>query len=154
MKGKRIMKLISFSLITIIMLLLVAAAPLQAQINDPVGIFTPTKAFADTIRYALAKNGPTIATTGYVGGVAFYVMAADSGGTLPTLDIKVQTAGTDSTFADIAGKTFTQITTTTTCVGLNVSARLLKKWTRLVFTVTGTTPKYWVSAIMIGQKRY
>jgi len=148
------MKKVILALITIVALLVIAAPPLQAQFNDLDGLFTKEIALKpDTMRYT--RNGLSMNTTGYVGGVLFLVNAKCDSGTTPTLNVKVQTANaTDSTFADVTGKTMTEITSNDTIRSVNVSARLLKKWTRLVFTVAGTTPKYVVSGVMIGQKRY
>jgi hypothetical protein len=137
--------LVSIALITFV-------STVQAQINDLNGILTVTSAL-DAQAITSTTNGPSIATTGYVGGVVFVVNAKLDSGSTATLNIKLQTTGNDSTFADVTGKTFAEITTVTTCAKIGIRASRLGKWTRLVYTKAGDY-NYKVAAAMLGQKRY
>jgi len=72
-------------------------------------------------------------------------------GTTPTLDGKFQDSADDSTYADITGATFTQVTTSTSVQTI----RLLrtKRYVRYVGTIGGTTPSFACSAALIPPKK-
>lgn len=64
-------------------------------------------------------------------------------GTTPTLDVKIQDSADNSTFADVTGLTFTQVTAAlTNPVALQVDPRAVRRYIRAVATIAGTTPSF------------
>lgn len=62
-------------------------------------------------------------------------------GTTPTLDIKIQDSDDNSSFSDITGATFTQITATG-AGAVEIHTRTAKRYIRAVGTIAGTTPSF------------
>lgn len=72
-------------------------------------------------------------------------------GTTPTLDLKVQDSDDDSTYADISGATFAQLT----AAGREeIHFRTNKRYVRVVATIGGTTPSFTFSVVILGYERY
>ena len=55
-------------------------------------------------------NGTGVNIAAYTGVLAATLVSAAGGGTTPTLDVKIQESDDDSTYSDVAGGAFTQIT--------------------------------------------
>lgn len=72
-------------------------------------------------------------------------------GTTPTLDTKVQESSDNSTWTDITGATFTQVTASNKSQAINF--KRTKRYTRLVGTIAGTTPSFAVAGQIFGQKK-
>lgn len=71
-------------------------------------------------------------------------------GTTPTLDVKVQDSADNSSFADVTGLTFTQVTAALTDpVSIQVDPRAVRRYIRAVFTIAGTTPSFACSASVV-----
>lgn len=99
-------------------------------------------------------NGTGLDVSGYVGSPAIVFDSALGTGTTPTLDVKLQDSADNSTFADVSGKTFTQVTG---AAGngqqiMTFDTRSVRRYVRLVKTVTGTTPSFACAAALIGKK--
>ena len=90
-------------------------------------------------------------------GVALAVLNASAGtGTTPTLDVKLQHSDDDSTYTDVTGGTFTQVTDVAGTAGvqvLKVNVSDLKRYVRVVGTIAGTTPSFDFGAEFIGIKK-
>ena len=73
-------------------------------------------------------------------------------GTTPTLNVKMQESDDNTTFLDIAGATFTQVTATTA----RQVIRFLrgKRYCRCVATIAGTTPSFAMGLDLFAQKKY
>lgn len=70
-------------------------------------------------------------------------------GTTPTLDAKIQESDDNSTWTDITGATFTQVTAST---ALQVISFLrTKRYLRGVATIAGTSPSF-AHSLLIGQQ--
>lgn len=99
-------------------------------------------------------NGTGVDTQGYNSAVATIEVGAVSG-TSPTLDIKIQDSADNSSFADVTGLTFTQVTAANNSQvlrieGLNTSTR--RRYLRAVATVGGTSPSFTCAAsILLGR---
>jgi hypothetical protein len=90
---------------------------------------------------------------GYEGN---YLVVQDVGavsGTTPTLDGKIQDSADNSSFADVSGLTFTQVTASTSLLTLNVDTRLVRRYIRYVGTIGGTTPSFGMDVIGLGAKQ-
>ena len=90
-------------------------------------------------------------------GVALAVLNASAGtGTTPTLDAKLQHSDDDSTYADVTGGAFAQVTDVAGTAGVQVlkaNVSDLKRYVRVVGTITGTTPSFDFGAEFIGIKK-
>lgn len=73
-------------------------------------------------------------------------------GTTPTLDGKIQDSANDSTYADVTGYTFTQVTASTNLQSLGVDTRNVRQYVRYVGTIAGTSPSFGLAVSFIGQK--
>ena len=73
-------------------------------------------------------------------------------GTSPTLDTKIQDSADNSSWADVSGATFTQVTATPSTANavtsLVLQARALRRYVRAVGTIAGTTPSFPLSVTM------
>jgi len=90
-------------------------------------------------------------------GVALAVLNASAGtGTTPTLDVKLQHSDDDSTYADVTGGTFTQVTDAAETAGvqvLKVNVSELKRYVRVIGTIAGTTPSFEFGIEFVGIKK-
>lgn len=86
---------------------------------------------------AAAVNGTGVDTRGFEEAKAIYYAAPSGAGT--TSDCKLQESDDNSTFADVTGATFTQVTTAggakVNTMNINLSKR--KRYVRLVHTGAG-----------------
>ena len=87
-------------------------------------------------------------------GVALALLNASAGtGTSPTLDVKLQHSDDDSTYEDVTGGAFSQVTDAAETAGvkvmkLNISD--LKRYLRIVGTIAGTTPSFDFGVEFVG----
>lgn len=70
-------------------------------------------------------------------GVINIVLDVANGGT-STLDMKIQDSADNSSFADVTGLAFTQVSTTASLQTLGVDSRLVRRYIRAVSTIAGT----------------
>ncbi|MFA6131386.1 MAG: hypothetical protein WC730_03960 [Patescibacteria group bacterium] len=89
-------------------------------------------------------TGTGVDTMGYNDAMVALEVGVVSG-TSPTLDVKIQDSADNSTFADVSGLTFTQVTASNNSQvlrvsGLNTSTR--RRYLRAVGTIAGTTPSF------------
>jgi hypothetical protein len=103
-------------------------------------------------------NGTGVDLQQFVGSVAIVLAAKNTAGSTPTLDIKLQDSADNSTFADIAGATFTQVTDAGTSaavlekISLNVNA--CARYVRAVKDIGGTSsPAFDVTVVGLGVKQ-
>jgi hypothetical protein len=100
-------------------------------------------------RSAGTVNGTGVDIRNYQGFIKVHLNAA-TGGT-GTLDVKIQDSADNSSFADVSGYSFTQVTTTGGNQSIGVDARLCRRYIRAVSTV-GTGPQVF-AVIGIGAKQ-
>lgn len=111
---------------------------------DPVATVTST------------STGSGIDVRDYVGRIAVILdSGAASAGTSPTLNVKIQSSADNSTFADISGATFTQVTDAAASfqqIAIDVDSTA--RYIRAVGTVGGTsTPTFTYSVTGYGAKK-
>lgn len=110
---------------------------------------------------AAARRTSTLTGTGIdvldYEGVGLVVLNASAGtGTSPTLDVKLQHSDDNSTFADVTGAVFTQVTDVAGTAGvrvLKINVPDLKRYLRVVGTIAGTTPSFDFGVEFVGIKK-
>jgi hypothetical protein len=110
--------------------------------------------FTPAARTATA-NGTGVDVTDFE-GVAFALLTSAAGtGTSPTLDVKLQDSDDNSTFADISGATFTQVTNAAASQQLKaIDLSAARKFVRAVATIAGTSPSFTCAVALVGIKKY
>ena len=99
-------------------------------------------------------NGTGVDITAYEGYGQIVLVSAAGTGTSPTLDVKVQESSDDSTYTDITGLAFTQVTDAadiTQMLQIDISGT--KKYVRVVDTAGGTTPSFDRSVVLIAGRK-
>jgi hypothetical protein len=76
--------------------------------NNPAAYSRATSTLKSSSYSAASTNGTTVDTKGYRHAVV--VLNAGTAGAAATADVKLQSSADDSTWADVSGATFTQIT--------------------------------------------
>src|SRR5438128_1060573 len=72
-------------------------------------------------------------------------------GTTPTLDGKIQESSDNSTWTDIAGATFPQVTATGNYQAITFDRT--KRYVRYLGTIAGTTPSFALAVVISEQKK-
>ncbi len=72
-------------------------------------------------------------------------------GTTPTLDVKLQESDDNSTFTDIPGAAFTQLTA---AGSEEIGVQTNKRYLRAVATIGGSTPSFTFAVLLIAGKRH
>lgn len=118
------------------------------------GISTLVNLFPSAARTSSA-NGTGVDIADYEGNAAVVLDSAAGTGTSPTLDVKIQDSDDNSTFADVVGATFTQVTGAAASQQKKVIALdKTRKYIRAVATIGGTTPSFTFSVNILGVKKY
>jgi len=90
-------------------------------------------------------------------GEAIIILSSDaaSAGTDPTLDVKLQESSDNSTFTDISGATFTQVTNAASSQKISINTNDVKRYLRAVGTIGGTSsPAFTYAVELIYGKKY
>lgn len=103
-------------------------------------------------------NGTGVLVTDYVGSLAVTLTCKNTAGSTPTLDIKLQESDDDSTYTDITGAVFTQVTDAGTSAAtiekIVVNVDACKKYIRAVKDIGGTSsPAFMTSCVALGVKQ-
>lgn len=104
-------------------------------------------------RVTATANGTGIDTQGFYDGAVVLEVGTVSG-TTPTLDVKLQESDDNSTFVDIAGATFTQVTASNSSQIKRIRELNLarKRYVRALATIAGTTPSFDFSCeVLLGE---
>jgi hypothetical protein len=88
-------------------------------------------------------TGTGVDTQGYFDAVAVLEVGAVSG-TTPTLNVKIQESDDNSSWADVSGATFTQVSASNSSQVLRLSELNVtrKRYLRALGTIAGTTPSF------------
>lgn len=116
---------------------------------------TVSRLLAPISRTASA-NGTGLDVRPYIGNLtAILDCSAASAGSSPTADFKIQDSADNSTFADVTGLAFTQVTDAAASLQtLNIDQRAVRRYIRAVFTIGGTSsPAFAASMAVIGEKQ-
>jgi len=103
--------------------------------------------------YTASADGASMDLQGYQGVLKVVLNSGAGGGTAPTLDAKIQDSADNSTFADIPGKVFTQVTGNASIQSLAIDTRAVKRYIRADLTITGTSPTFGLAVTAVGQKQ-
>jgi hypothetical protein len=106
----------------------------------------------------IAANTSTVTSSGvdlqsYIGQVVVAQLVGTVSGTSPTLDGKIQSSTDNSTWADVSGATFTQVTASNSAQYIAVDTRVANRYIRYVGTIAGTTPSFTSGVFVTGQKQ-
>jgi hypothetical protein len=121
----------------------------MSQFNFPGNSTTVSLLNAVSAANTAAATGTGVDLLDYEGPV---VIVQNHGISTGTLDGKIQDSADNSSFADVAGLTFTQSTTTVDVKSLVVQSKQVRRYIRYLGTV-GTGPQV-VSVSMTGVKKY
>ena len=113
----------------------------------------------DAGRFITTANGVGVNVSSFIGKLKAMLNFGAGGGTTPTLDVKIQdsadsTDGSDGTWADVTGLTFTQVIDAASLQSIAIDTRAVRKWIRTVKTITGTSPTFDGAVTVVGQKQY
>lgn len=100
-------------------------------------------------------DGTSIDVQDYEGVAAIVLNSAKaSAGTTPTLNGKIQHSSDDSTFADVTGATFTEITDAAdSCQVLALDLSTVKRYIKFVGTIAGASASFVFGASMVAIKK-
>lgn len=99
-------------------------------------------------------NGSAVDLNG-LEGEAIVILDAPAGSGNQTLDVKLQQSADGSTsWTDVTGGAFTQVTTTASQQKLSINISEIKRYVRGVTDVGGTSPDYTFSVNLIGFNKY
>ncbi len=105
--------------------------------------------------FTSSTNGTGVDLMQYDGQVAVLLDCAAGAGTSPTNNVKVQDSADNSTFADVAGLAFTQVTNAAASrQKLVFDTKDVRRYVRLVATIGGTTPSFVQSAQIVAMPKY
>ena len=90
------------------------------------------------------QTGTGVDTLGYGGDAMVTLEVGTVSGTSPTLNVKIQESDDNSSFSDITGATFTQVTATGNSQVLRITNlnSTRKRYLRAVGTIAGTSPSF------------
>jgi len=108
--------------------------------------------FAPAARTTTA-NGTGVDVTDYEGVATVLLTSAAGTGTTPTLDVKLADSADNSTWADIPGATFAQVTTAASEQLLAFDVQAARKFVRAQCTIAGTTPSFTFAVAFVGIKK-
>ena len=103
--------------------------------------------------YTADAEGTGMDLQGYQGVLKVVLNSGAGGGTTPTLDAKIQDSADNSTFADVLGKVFTQVTGSASIQSLAIDTRAIRRYIRAALTITGTSPTFGLAVTAVGQKQ-
>lgn len=121
----------------------------MTAIQDIAGQLTLTALLATAARTATA-NGTGVDCRALRGRALVILDSAAGTGTTPTLDVKLQDSADNSSFADITGATFTQVTNAASLQSIAVNLDGARRYVRAVSTIAGTTPSFTYSLNMVS----
>ena len=89
-------------------------------------------------------------------GEAIVILDSEAGsGTSPTLDVKLQESSDDSTWSDISGATFTQVTDGGAGFEkISINTNDTERYLRAVATLGGTSPVFVFGVSLVYSKKY
>lgn len=99
-------------------------------------------------------NGTGVDLQQYEGLVAIVLNSAAGTGTTPTLDVKIQDSADNSSFADVAGAAFAQVTNAASTQKITINAESVRRYIRIVRTIGGTTPSFTFDVVALGLRKY
>ena len=89
-------------------------------------------------------------------GEAIVILDSEAGsGTSPTLDVKLQDSADNSSWSDLSGKTFTQVTDGAAATEkISINTNDVRRYVRAVATLGGTSPVFVCAVSLVYSKKY
>jgi len=89
-------------------------------------------------------------------GEAIVILDSEAGsGTSPTLNVKLQDSADNSSWADITGKTFTEVTNAAAGFEkISINTNDVRRYVRAVGTLGGTSPVFVYGVSLVYSKKY
>ncbi len=106
-------------------------------------------------RLTSTDTGTGVDIKDYEGTLKVVLASSAGGGTTPTMNAKIQDSADNSTFADVSGSVFAEVTDAADAhlaIGLDTNA--VRRYIRTVATITGTSPTFDMSILAFGAKKY
>ena len=118
--------------------------------NDIGASLTPLTLLTPATRTTTATGTGVDLKNAYQGLAAVVLANGATSGTSPTMDVKIQDSADNSTFADVTGYTFTQVTAALTNPSvITIDIRNLRRYARAVVTMGGTSPSFLCSVTLL-----
>ena len=115
---------------------------------------TNLESLFDVVTKTASANGTGIDVSAYTGIGQVILSSAAGTGTTPTLDVKLQESSDNSTYTDISGATFTQVTDAAAALeGITLDMDAAKQYVRGVGTIGGSTPSFTFAVELIAYKQ-
>jgi hypothetical protein len=123
------------------------------MIQDIPGLLTVASVAASAAR-TTTLTGTGVDLQSYEGNVGVILnSSAATAGTSPTLDVKIQDSADNSSFADVSGLTFTQVTTTASVQLVRVP-KSVRRYIRAIGTIGGTSsPAFTYGLELVGVRK-
>ncbi len=124
------------------------------MINFDIAGSTTSKTLLAPAARTTTATGTGVNVSTYEGLAMVNLANGITSGTTPTLDVKIQDSADDSSYADVSGYTFTQVTAALTDPAtLKIDLRNVRKFIRAIGTIAGTTPSFACSVTLIASKK-
>jgi len=117
------------------------------DVHGEIGVFELLVSGARTANV----TGSGVDISAYQGNLKIILDSAAGSGTSPTLDVKIQNSADGTTYTDVAGAAFAQVTTTASLQSIRLDTRSVKKYIRAVGTIGGTSPSFNFAVLAVGQ---
>ena len=99
------------------------------------------------------ENGTGVDLQNYIVSLAILLDCEAGSGSSPTLDIKIQDSADNSTWADVSGATFTQVTDSALAFEtISLDVRSVDRYIRTVATLAGSSPVFVYGVTAQGEK--
>lgn len=154
MKFSKFKSLAGFIALFLVMLFVSFSLPASAQSQDTYGT-TTTTTLVNPQRFDATFTSTGVNLSSYIGQPVILLTSTNINGTNPTMAAKLQQSADNTNFADIAGATFTTVTSNSVAsIPLDTTAFNGSNYVRAVLTIGGTTPTNVTGIVVIGRKKY
>jgi hypothetical protein len=111
---------------------------------------------ADSRTSTATGTGFDLQGTNDAEGEAIVILDCEAGsGTTPTLNVKLQDSANNSDWADITGKTFTEVTDAEALIEkISINTNDVRRYVRAVGTQAGTNPVFVYGVSLVYGKKY
>ncbi len=98
-------------------------------------------------------NGPGIDVRDYIGKGKVMLDCVAGTGTTPTLDIVIQHSEDGVTFVAVPGAAFAQVTTVARQQQIGLDLDAVRRFVRIAFAISGTSPSFTFSVQLVGWRQ-
>ena len=124
------------------------------MINSSIAGSSKSKTLLSISTRTSSANGTGLDISTYEGLALVQLANNATSGTTPTLDVKIQDSADNSTFADVSGYSFTQVTAALSDPStLEIDLRNVRQYIRAVATIAGTTPSFACAVTLVASKK-